>query len=76
MIPLVRVARVVVTLVLAVIAVSAVIGVARPETGLLEKGSLLLLLAGCIFLAARIPTWATRVQAKLRDRGQTQPSVG
>ena len=67
MITFVRAARVLLTLVLAALVVSFVIGVARPETGIAEKFALVALIAGCIFLAARISSWSLRAQAWLRQ---------
>ena len=66
MITVVRLARVAATLVLAAVVLSLVVGVARPETGALEKGVLLVLIAGCLVVAAYVQTWATRAQARLR----------
>jgi hypothetical protein len=62
----VRLARVVLLLVLAVVTVSLVIGVARRETGAVEKAVLLALIAGCILLAAKITTWETRLEGRIR----------
>src|SRR4051812_24674405 len=50
----VRAVRVVLTLVLVALVLSFIIGVARPETGILEKVVLVALIAGCVFLAARV----------------------
>ena len=66
MIRLVRLARVLVTLVLAVFVISFIAGVARPETGVIEKVVLVALIAGCIFLAAQVATWSASLQARLR----------
>jgi hypothetical protein len=65
-IPFVRAARVLVTLVLAALVVSLVIGIAKPETGAIEKAVLLALIAGCVLLAARLSSWSTRMQARSR----------
>ena len=62
----VQAARVLLTLLLAVLVVSLVIGVAKPETGIIEKAVLVALIAGCVFLAARFPAWSTRAQARFR----------
>jgi hypothetical protein len=61
-----RLARVVFLLVLAVMTVSLVIGIARPETGAAEKLVLLALVAGCVVLAAKTTTWETRMEEHLR----------
>lgn len=66
MIILVRALRVLVTLALAALTLSLVIGLARPETGLVEKVVLVFLIVGCVFLAAKAATLSTRVQARLR----------
>ena len=63
---LVRVARVLLTLVLAVFVVSFIIGIASPGTGVFEKVVLVALIAGCVFLAAQFSTWSTRAQARIR----------
>jgi hypothetical protein len=62
----VRAARVLLTLLLAVLVVSLVIGVAKPETGIIEKAVLVALIAGSVFLAAQLSTWSTRAQARFR----------
>jgi len=67
-ITLVRLTRVLLTLVLAIFIVSFIIGVARPETGVVEKIVLLALIAGCICLAARVSTWATRAASAAQAR--------
>jgi hypothetical protein len=63
----VRAVRVVLTLVLVALVLSFIIGVARPETGILEKAVLVALIAGCVFLAARVSLWSTRAQARIRQ---------
>jgi hypothetical protein len=65
---LVRVARVLLILVLALFTLSFVMGVGTPETGAIEKVVLVALIAGCIFLAAQVSTLATRVQERLQRR--------
>lgn len=62
-----RAVRVVSTLALVALVVSFVIGLARPETGVVEKAVLLVLILACVFLAARISLWSTRTQARLRQ---------
>ena len=68
MVALVRVGRVLVILVLALLTISFVIGVGRPETGPVEKVVLLALVAGCVFLAARVSSWAADAQERLGRR--------
>ena len=63
---LVRVVRVLVLLLLAVFTVSLVIGLGTSGTGVIEKVVLLALIAGCVFLAAKVSELATRVQARLQ----------
>jgi ABC-type arginine transport system permease subunit len=65
-ITLVRVARVLVLLLLAFFTVSLVIGVGTSETGVIEKVVLLALIAGCVVLAAKVSTFATKTQARLQ----------
>lgn len=74
-ITLIRLARVLVTLALAALAISLVVGVMRPETGVLEKVVLFVLFAGCVFLAAKVSTWATSGQARRQKHGSAEPSV-
>lgn len=62
---LVRLARVLALLVLAVVAVSLVIGLGTSGTGAIEKVVLLALIAGCVYLAAKVSTFAARAQAHL-----------
>jgi hypothetical protein len=62
----VRAARVILTLILAALVVSLVIGLARPETGIIEKAVLVTLIAGCVFLAAQLSAWSTKAQARFR----------
>ena len=61
-----RVLRVLVLLLLAVFTVSLVIGLGTSGTGIIEKVVLLALITGCVFLAAKLSTLATRVQARLQ----------
>jgi hypothetical protein len=65
-ITLVRVARVLVLLLLASVVVSLVIGLGTSGTGAIEKVVLLALIAGCVVLAAKVSTLATRVQVRLQ----------
>ena len=66
MVTLVRFARVLCLLVLASMAVSLVIGLGTSGTGAFERVVLLALIAGCVFLAAKVSTLATRTQARLQ----------
>jgi hypothetical protein len=65
-IALVRLARVLALLFLAFLTVSLVIGLGTSETGVIEKAVLVVLMAGCVFLAAKVTTFATRAQARLQ----------
>ena len=60
----IRLARVLLTLVLALVTISFVIAVAGPETGPVEKVVLVALVVGCFVLAAKLATWSTRAQAR------------
>jgi hypothetical protein len=62
MVTLVRIGRIAVLLVLAVAAVSLLIGMFRPETGGVEKAALAGMFATCV-----VASWAvTRAAARLR----------
>ena len=63
---MVRLARVLLLLLLVFFTVSLVIGLGTPETGVIEKVVLLALIGGCVFLAAKVSTLATRAQARLQ----------
>jgi hypothetical protein len=63
---LVRLARALALLLLAVAAVSLVISIGTSETGGIEKVVLLALLSGCVFLAAKVSNLATKAQARLQ----------
>jgi len=65
-IALVRLARVLALLLLAFFTVSLVIGLGTSQTGVIEKMVLLALIAGCVFLAAKVSTFATKAQARLQ----------
>ena len=67
MITLIRLARVLLILMLAVFAVSFVIGVATPETGVVEKVVLVALLGGCVYLAAKVTNVATRLSRRVQS---------
>jgi hypothetical protein len=64
MLTVIRLARVLLTLVLAAITLSFIIGLARAETGPVEKVVLVALIVGCVVLAAKLATWSTRAQAR------------
>jgi hypothetical protein len=66
MVVLIRVVRVLLTLSLAVLVLSLIIGVARPETGVVEKVVLIPLIVGCFWLGAKLSVWSTKAQARLR----------
>lgn len=68
MIMLVHLARVLLIVVLALVAISSVIGIGGSATGAVEKLVLLALIAGCIFAAALVSTFATRMAARLQRR--------
>jgi hypothetical protein len=67
-ITVVRLARLLLVLVLAFLTISSVIGVATPDTGLLEKVVLLCLIGGCIYAAAKITVLTDRAVARLARR--------
>ncbi|MCW2767978.1 MAG: hypothetical protein JWO11_3937, partial [Nocardioides sp.] len=66
MITLVRLARILVILLLATFTLTFVIGVARPETGAIEKLVLLGLVAGSVVLAAKVSTLASKAEGRLQ----------
>jgi hypothetical protein len=66
MIILVRLLRVVVILVLAVVTLSFVVGIGSSTTGWIEKVVLLGLVGACVYAAAQVTTLATRVEDRLR----------
>ncbi|CUR55771.1 hypothetical protein NOCA2300003 [metagenome] len=51
---------------LAFVTISLVIGLGSPGTGVVENAILLALLAGYVFLAAKVSTLATRTQTRLQ----------
>lgn len=63
---MVRLARVLLILLLAALAISFVIGVGDSKTGAVEKVALLALIAGCVVLAAKVSTFAARAQERLQ----------
>ncbi len=66
MVTLIRVVRIGALLCLAVITTSLVIGLASPDTGAIEKGALVAMIAGCVALAAWVTTQATRAEVRIR----------
>jgi len=67
MVTLIRLARVLLILMLAMFAVSSVIGVATPETGMVEKVVLLAMFGACVFLAAQVTNMATRLTRRVQS---------
>jgi hypothetical protein len=61
---LIRLVRVLLILVLAVFALSFIVGIASPETGVVEKVVLVALILGCVFAAAQV----TRLAMSLQER--------
>ena len=66
MITVVRLVRILLILVLAALTVAFVVGLGRPEVGAVEKVALLALAAGCVVLAAKISTLASKAQGRLQ----------
>jgi hypothetical protein len=62
MVMLIRSVRVLLILVLAVFAVSSIVGIATPETGVVEKAVLAAFFVGCVFTAAQVTNLASRLQ--------------
>ncbi len=62
MVGLVRVARVVLLLILAVVALTLVMAIARPETGGMEKLVLAALLVCCLAVGGAVRSVAARLQ--------------
>jgi hypothetical protein len=65
-ITMVRLARILILLLLVFLTISLVIGLGSSGTGVIEKVVLLALIAGCVFLAAKVSTLATWTQARLQ----------
>ncbi len=63
---LIRLARVALILVLALLTLSFVVGIGTSTTGMTEKVVLLGLIAACVYLAARVSTVASRLQERLQ----------
>jgi hypothetical protein len=66
MVVLIRLARVLLILLLAVFSVTFVVGVATPETGMAEKVLLVAMFVGCVFLAARVTDLADRLTRRVQ----------
>jgi membrane associated rhomboid family serine protease len=65
MVTIVRVARALLILALAFVAISFVIGIGTSSTGLLEKAVLLALIGGCVYAAAKVTTFGERMVHRL-----------
>jgi hypothetical protein len=65
---LIRLVRILLILVLALLTIAFVIALGRAETGAAEKLALLALIAGCIFLAAQVSKIATRTRGRIQRR--------
>jgi hypothetical protein len=65
MVILIRAAQIVLLLVLAAVAVSAIIGMFRPETGGVEKVALVALVALCAAMGVGVTAAATRLQKRV-----------
>ena len=61
MVTVVRLGRVLLILALALIAISFVMGIGTPSTGLPEKAVLLVLFAGCVLAAAKLTSISERI---------------
>jgi hypothetical protein len=66
MVTAVRVLRVLLILLLAFVTISLVIGLGTRETGWIEKLVLVGLIAGCVFLAAKVSSLAAMAKARLQ----------
>ena len=62
---LIRLVRVLLIMVLAVFAVSSIVGIATPDTGAVEKAVLVAFFAGCVFVAAQVTHLASRLQERV-----------
>ncbi|MDF2146863.1 hypothetical protein [Knoellia sp. p5-6-4] len=65
MVNVVRVARVLLIVVLALMAISFVIGIGTSSTGLLERALLLALIGGCVYAAAKVTTISEQIVHRL-----------
>ena len=75
-ITLIRVARIVLLLVLAVIAVSLIIGMFRPETGGYEKAALAALTVACFGMGIAVTATATYLRRRLAASRQSPAITG
>ena len=66
MITLIRVARVLAILAIAVMTISLIMGIGSPDTGVVEKVVLLGMIAVCVWLAAMVTTVASKLQHRVR----------
>ena len=66
MVVLIRLVRVALILVLAVFALSSIVGIATPEPGVVEKIVLVAVFVGCVFAAALVTNLAATLQERLR----------
>jgi hypothetical protein len=66
MVTLVRLARALLLLVLTFVVLSLVIGIGSGSTGVLEKVVLVLLIVGCVAVAAKISTVAGSIQTRVQ----------
>lgn len=62
---LIRLVRVLLIMVLAVVAVSSIVGIGTPVTGAVEKAVLVALFAGCVLAAAQVTNLASRLQERV-----------
>ena len=63
---LVRLLQIACIALLAMLAISFAQGLFSPSTGVVEKAVLLLLVGGCLYLATKVTTLATRMLARLQ----------
>ena len=71
MITIVRMTRVLLIVVLALVAISLVIGVGTPDTGILEKLVPLGLVGGCVYAAAKVTALADWAAQRLAPRRES-----
>ena len=62
---LIRLVRVLLILVLALFALSFIVGIATPQTGAIEKVVLVALFVGCVFAAAQVTKLSSRLQERV-----------
>ena len=68
MVATVRVARVLLTLMLALLAISSVMGVGTSSTGPMEKLALLVLTGGCVYAAVKVTALSDWILGRLARR--------